>query len=415
MMPSAFRGIFYALKGGKDTRMARASKAVRLPDTQHGAGTQNQAADPQANPAVTVYDGGITEEIVHGYLPTTLNFLFSRNWGSYPLKDGRYVYEEWVRRGKRLYLIKKAYSGLAPDILAYLTETDRKENNAQRVAKEHTDYSVRLEDGGEDEDGYYYQQSAISRASYQRWVWEETRDAAVDDPIYPNDRLKQDFVSGENRVNNQRWLMRHQVVEQFISNLSLNDRETIARYYGMGMTEKQIGTEDGVNKQAVCNRISRIEEDLRKVFTLLGIPCSTKGGLKKEAAKAAVRQRAMKEAERERVADEAEIRAINVAVRSENRTDIAGKIPKNTLCGNGDAFLSDYDPDNPEDYVSDDYDPYEDPRYKEAIAEAEAEYAELWDDNEVGGGVDDGDTDVDSEVSGEDCCVEYYTDADYEE
>ena len=51
--------------------------------------------------------GDITEEIIHGFAPTSLNFLFARNWGSYPLKDGRYVYEESFREGKKIHTPKK--------------------------------------------------------------------------------------------------------------------------------------------------------------------------------------------------------------------------------------------------------------------------------------------------------------------
>lgn len=182
--------------------------AAQLPDTQKRA-AKNSAAQ-NTPPMVTVYDGGITEKIVHGRLDTKLNFLFARNWGSYQLKDGRYVYEECTGSKKSFHVKKKVYSGIRPDIFEFLTETDRNDTNGQRKAKDHADYSARYEDGGEDENGDFHQ-SAMDKAAFQQWVNKETRDAAEDDPIYPDELMKQDFVPGENKVNNQRWQMRRQV------------------------------------------------------------------------------------------------------------------------------------------------------------------------------------------------------------
>ena len=51
---------------------------------------------------------------------------------------------------------KKVYSGIRPNILEFLTETDRNDTNGQRKAKDHADYSVRYEDGGEDENGDFH-------------------------------------------------------------------------------------------------------------------------------------------------------------------------------------------------------------------------------------------------------------------
>lgn len=346
--------------------MVRTSKAARLPETQNSACAQNQTAEQTAaqatgtlnNPMVTVYDGGITEEIIHGYQKTKLNFLFSRNWGSYPLSDGRYVYEEWTGSGKNLHLKKKAYSGIRPNILALLTETDRNDNNGQRKTKEHADYSVRFEDGGEDENGDFHQ-SAMDKAAYQQWLWMETRDAAEDDPIYPDEILKLALVPGDNKVNNQRWQMRRQVVDQYIPNLSWKDQEAFIKYYGMCMTEEQIGAEEGVGKQAICNRIARAKDDLRKVFTQLGIPFPTDEELEDERKKRKAREDAFKEAEKERKEDEREAREIRALMRQENAQGSATKTDKNEDDEPMGETYNDVDPDTPYDSVNEDFDPYE--------------------------------------------------------
>ncbi len=361
----------------KNTRMA-----VKLPDNQNGAAGMNAAQE--TNPMLTVYDGGITEEIAHGRLDTKLNFLFARNWGSYPLKDGRYVYEEWHGSKNNLHLIKKVYSGIRPDIFEFLTETDRNDTNGQRKAKDHADYSVRFEDGGEDENGDFHQ-SAMDKAAFQQWVNQETWDAAEDDPIYPDELLKLDFVPGENKVNNQRWKMRRQVAEQFVPNLSSKDREAISKYYGMGMTLETAGAEEGLDKQAIWNRLDRDEKNLREVFIRLGIVVPTEEELAKEKAAASKKRDEMAEAEKARKAEEAECRAIRDEMDKENRIPSEEKRKKNRRYGE-DEFLPDYDVDNPEDSVSEDYDPYEDSVYKEALAEEETEYAKLWDDEEPDGG-----------------------------
>ena len=93
--------------------MKNTRTAVQLPDTQKCA-AKNSAAQ-NTPPMVTVYDGGITEEIVHGRLDTKLNFLFARNWGSYPLKDGRYVYEECSGCTKNHHVRKQGYAGKRSD------------------------------------------------------------------------------------------------------------------------------------------------------------------------------------------------------------------------------------------------------------------------------------------------------------
>jgi len=54
--------------------MKNTRTAAQLPDTQKRA-VKNSTAQ-NTPPMVTVYDGGITEEIVHGRLDTKLNFLF---------------------------------------------------------------------------------------------------------------------------------------------------------------------------------------------------------------------------------------------------------------------------------------------------------------------------------------------------
>lgn len=384
--------------------MKNTRTAAQLPDTQKRA-AKNSAAQ-NTPPMVTVYDGGITEEIVHGRLDTKLNFLFARNWGSYPLKDGRYVYEECTGSKKSLHVKKKVYSGIRPDIFEFLTETDRNDTNGQRKAKDHADYSVRYEDGGEDENGDFHQ-SAMDKAAFQQWVNKETWDAAEDDPIYPDELLKQDFVPGENKVNNQRWQMRRQVIEQYIPNLSRKDREAITKHYGMGMTLEQAGAEEGLDKQAIWNRLDRDEKNLKEVFTRLGIAVPTDQELAREKAEASQRRDEMVRAEKKRKEEAAEQRAIRAEVNREYKTDMDVKPQKNQRYGE-DEFLPDYDPENPADSISEDYDPYEDPMYKAALTEEEAEYAGLWDDEEESDSVEGAD-------SQEDCYVDFRTDEDFEE
>lgn len=329
----------------------------------------------QENPLITVYEDGIMEEIVHGYLPTKLNFLFARNWGSYPLKDGRYVYEEWFKVGKRLYVSKKAYSNVPGDVLEFLTETDQKDTNGQRKSKDHADVSSVYEDGEEDEQTGEFHRSAMDRAAYQQWVRKESRDFEVDDPIYPDELLKQHFVPGDNKANNQRWQMRRQVVQQFIPRLTRKQRDAVNRYYGMGMTEAQIGKEDGTGKQAVSNILNEdVKPDLRDVFTRLGIEVPTEEALKAEAAAKKNREDALKEAEKDRRKEEREIRMIHAVVSGEAseedyiETGTVKYEPSEDdmdVEARDDALMDDFDPDNPYDSVSDDYDPYDGPRYQD--------------------------------------------------
>jgi len=67
-----------------------------------------------------------------------------------------------------------------------------------------------------------------------------------------------------------------------------------------------------------------------------------------------------------------------------------------------------HDPENPADSISEDYDPYEEPVYKAALTEEEAEYAGLWDDEEESDSVEGAD-------SQEECYVDFRTDEDFEE
>lgn len=343
------------------------------------------ASSGQARKIDSVYVatyGDITEEIIHGFAPTSLNFLFARNWGSYPLKDGRYVYEENFREGKKIHILKKAYSGLSSEILEFLTETDRKDTNGQRKDRDHAAFNAGSDQSHEDPETGYFHQSTMDRAAFQKWQMEENRKAAVPDPVYPDGVLKKHFVPGESRANNQRWQMRRQVIEQYIPNLSRKDQETVNKYYGMGMTMKQIGAEDGVDKTAVGNRLSRIKPEAREIFDRLGIEVPSDEQLKAEKAAAAERRKELKEAERLRREEERDVRMIHaVATGASDLDDYieTGRVkikPKKA-----ERDLGDYDPDNAYDSLyDDDYDPYEDPRYKEA----EAEEAAIWEDEEAG-------------------------------
>ena len=358
----------------QEEMLCKAAPGEEKGGTQASTGGQQMLQVSPENPLITVYEDGITEEIVHGYLPTKLNFLFARNWGSYPLKDGRYVYEEWFKVGKKLYVKKKAYGNVPGDVLEFLTETDRKDTNGQRKSKDHADMSGGYEDGEEDEQTGEFHRSAMDRAAYQQWVRKESRDDEVDDPIYPDELLKQQFVPGDNKANNQRWQMRRQVVQQFIPRLTRKQRDTVNRYYGMAMTEAQIGKEDGTGKQAVSNILNEdVKPNLREVFTRLGFDVPTEEELKEEAVTKKDREDARKEAEKDRRTEEREIRMIHAVVSGEaseedyietgtvkyepSEDDMEAETRDTTL-------MDDFDPDNPYDSVSDDYDPYDDPRYQ---------------------------------------------------
>ena len=329
----------------------------------------------QENPLITVYEDGITEEILHDHLPTKLNFPFARNWGSYPLKDGRYVYEEWSKVGRKLYVRKKAYGNVPGDVLEYLTKTDQKDTNSQRKNKDHADIGSRYEDGEEDAETGEFHRSAMDRAAYQQWIRKESRDDEVDDPICPDELLKRHFVPGDNKVNNQRWQMRRQVVQQFVLKLTGKQKDTVNRYYGMCMTEAQIGKEDGIGKQAVSNILNEdVKPNLREAFTRLGIEVPTEEDLKAEAAAAKDREDARKEAEEERRKEEREMRMIHAVVTGEANEEYyieTGKVRYQPSAngmgedGRDTTLMDDYDPDNPYDSVSDDYDPYDDPRYQD--------------------------------------------------
>ena len=373
----------------EDTALSVASEDTAHPlvpsqDANHlppVKGQRDEASQEQAKKIDSIYVatyGDITEEIIHGFAPTSLNFLFARNWGSYPLKDGRYVYEESFREGKKIHTLKKAYSGLSPEVLEFLTETDRKDTNGQRKSKEHAAFNARSDQSHEDPETGYFHQSAMDRAAFQKWQMEENRKAAVPDPVYPDEVLKKHFVPGENRANNQRWQMRRQVLEQYIPNLSRKDQETVNKYYGMGITMKQIGAEDGVDKAAVGNRLSRIKPEAREIFGRLGIEVPSDEQLKAEKAAAAERRKELEEAERRRREEERDVRMIHaVATGASDLDDYieTGRVkikPKKA-----ERDLGDYDPDNAYDSLyDDDYDPYEDPRYKEE------EDTSLWEDEE---------------------------------
>lgn len=365
--------------------MANASKAARLPETQDCAAqketsqsyegrvhearldavcsTRVKNCTAQNNPMVTVYDGGITEEIAHGRLDTKLNFQFARNWGSYPLKDGIYVYEEWTESKKNLHLRKKVYSGLSQELFAFLTETDRSDANGQRKNKDHADYGVRLEDGEGEND--YCRPSTMDRVAYQQWLRRETWEEGEDDLIFSDELLKTDFVEGENKVNNQRWLMRRQVIEQLIPNLPGKEQETFVKYYGWGMTEEEIGEEEGIGKQAICNRLARVRSCLRSVFLLLGIPFPTDAELEAERKERKEKTDAFKEAEKEQKSYEKEARATRAIMRKENKSwcSVMGNAQE-TEDGKEEetpegASYEDYDPDNPYDSLSEEFDSYE--------------------------------------------------------
>ena len=367
--------------------MANASKAARLSDAQDCAAqketsqsyegrvhearldavcsTRVKNCTAQNNPMVTVYDGGITEEIVHGRLDTKLNFQFARNWGSYPLKDGRYVYEEWNESKKNPHPKRKVYSGLSQELFMFLAETDRNDTNGQRKNKDHADYGSNVSDGQEDDEIGEYHRSAIDRAAYQQWLYRETWEEGEDDPIFSDELLKTDFAEGDNKVNNQRWLMRRQVIEQFIPNLPKKEQETFIRYYGSGMTEEEIGAEEGIGKQAICNRLARVKASLRSVFSLLGIPTPTDDELEAERKERREKTETLKEAEKEQKSYEKEARATRAIMRKENKSwcSATGNAQE-TEDGEEtetpeDAFYEDYDPDNPYDSVSEDFDPYE--------------------------------------------------------
>ena len=344
--------------------------------TQASPEGQQMLQTLQENSLITVYEDGITEEIVHGYLPTRLNFTFARNWGSYPLKDGRYVYEEWFKVGRKLYVRKKAYGNVPGDVLEFLTVTDQKDTNGQRKNKDHADLSSGYEDGEEDEQTGEFHRSAMDRAAYQQWVRKESRDYEVDDPIYPDELLKLHFFPGANKANNQRWQMRRQVVQQFIPRLTRKQQDVVNRYYGMCMTEAQIGKEDGTGKQAVSNILNEdVKPNLREVFIRLGIEVPTEEELKAEAAARKDREDALKEAEKNRRKEEREIRMIHAVVSG--KASVEDYIETGTVkyeLSEDDmdtetrnvALMDDFDPDNPYDSISDDYDPYDDPRYQDS-------------------------------------------------
>ena len=270
---------------------------------------------------------------------------------------------------------QKAYGNIPGDVLEFLTETDRKDTNGQRKSKDHADMSGGYEDGEEDEQTGEFHRSAMDRAAYQQWVRKESRDDEVDDPIYPDELLKQQFVPGDNKANNQRWQMRRQVVQQFIPRLTRKQRDTVNRYYGMAMTEAQIGKEDGTGKQAVSNILNEdVKPNLREVFTRLGFDVPTEEELKAEDAARKDREDARKEAEKNRRSEEREIRMIHAVVSGEASEEDyieTGTVKYEPSEDDMEAetrdtaLMDDFDPDNPYDSVSDDYDPYDDPMYQD--------------------------------------------------
>lgn len=362
-------GYFLCPDKAGGTRMAGASKAARLPDkcldaqkctkvqqvqkvqkVQKSAriGAQNGARISKRNragakgnantqdtdkiPAVTVSNCGITAEIVKGNLPTSLNCNLAQSWGSYPTKDGRYVYEFQDGSGKNRPPIKVVLSGLSPELLEYLKASDQNATNCQRQEKDHACYDagskgsgkgiskgISKGNGGTDGDLDDFCTAAMDRAAYEQWLRKETWEDRVEDPPYPDELLKTGFVAGENKVNNQKTQMRLQVIKQFIRSLPYKQQETVIKYYQMRMTLESIGAEEGTKKQAICNRISRMEDDIREVFTRLGITVPTKEELAKEAAETAARWKAVKKAEKEREDEEAEIRAISAVVCRKSR------------------------------------------------------------------------------------------------
>ena len=187
--------------------------------------------------------------------------------------------------------------------------------------------------------------------------------------------------------------MRLKVIEQIIPQLTIKQKDTFIKYYGMLMSEEAIGMEDGVEKQAVENRLVReIKPVIRKIFERLGFEVPTPEELAAEEAAARRRRKeekkkAKEERERRRkegipdpYEEEKEIRCIHAVANglADEETYIETGQAEPCHEEGKDIFAEDYDPDNPDDYISDDFDPYEDPRYKEAEKEEEDFWEEFW-------------------------------------
>ena len=354
------------------------------------AGAEQARAD---NPMVIVHEGGITEEFVHEFCGTKLNYDYAVNWGSFPTKDGKYVYDEWVKDGKKLRLVRRAFSGLSPELMNFLAETDRRATNCQRSDKDHSAPGSQDQDSREDQNGEF-RTSARDRVAFQQWVYKESRDSAVDDPVYPDEQLKTHFCAGENRMNNQRMEMRRQVIRQFIPKLTVKQRATLIKYYDAGMSEQEIADEEGVSKQAIEDRlINEIRASLRKVFTQLGIYVPTDAELKEERKREKARWDAQKEQEKEEREMEQEIRIIHTMMTeeaaSEPYVEKGGMqhVPNVPTADEMDREARrngtelDYDSDNAYDSLYDeDYDPYEDSLYQLEEAAEARDAAGYWDD-----------------------------------
>lgn len=361
-------------------------KAVRLPAAQRNTAGKDAKNAQETMVQAIAHDGGIMEDIVSGRQKTKVNFLFARNWGSYPLKDGRYLYEEWVNDGKKHYVIKKAYSGIRPEIFQYLTDTDRKDTNSQRKNKDHADADNVFQDGQEDAEGYFHR-SAMDKAAYQQWIHRETWKYGDEDPIFPDDILKKQFVAGENKINNQRCKMRNKVICQFVERLTIKQRDAVMKYYGENMTEEAIANEEGVSKQAIDDRLTKeVKPALREVFTRLGIEVPTEEELREEMKRKPQRKAAMRQVDREWLEEKEEIRKIHAVASGKADLDTYidhGKVKyttsKDKMKEETYGSQDNYDSANAyESTVDEDYDPYEHSAYKQEEQKAAAEDALLW-------------------------------------
>lgn len=212
---------------------------------------------------------------------------YARQWGSYGLEDGQYVYEVNEDDARHRHMKKVVIRGLPKEILDFLLESDAYDFRMQRYQSENRDNRnnrvryVKQRENGKDED--FYRLSPQDLDTYRVWFQDYTddEDAQLSPDDVPTEVLR-GMLSDSPSIRNAQIQDLKEIIQMAQPAFSKEDNDTFIRLFQMVLRGVEIADGEGVQENVVSNRKKRLMKKMAEVFAEVGYIVPTKAELKDE-------------------------------------------------------------------------------------------------------------------------------------
>ena len=242
------------------------------------------------------------------------------SWQTYPVEDNDYgsncyVIEQYDTEAKVKY--KKLLVNVPPEILAVLSDSDRKETLDQRHQEEHTDFRPTqcYTDGNGD-----WHNGTLEDIAYERYK----RASEEDELDVFDEAVLRGPLSDNPKIRNAQVRKMVEIVQKAIAHLPPTLRQTFDVLFCQCRLAVDVAEEEGVGKSAISNRKNRLIQKMSDIFTALGYVVPTKAELKAEKKAVLEREERLEQAmvkQREEERDKQLVREMITLFYNEGFTD----------------------------------------------------------------------------------------------